>query len=88
MGDFHLVHFIGVGKREGERDVAYLAGFLDVACGYGTVTLDIGGDVLHVDAHVGAVVHNDIHDTDGEFSAQFLTHDGGARFGNVYGELG
>ena len=88
MRNLHLAHVVGIRKREVEVEVTVLAQLHDVACGYGTVTLDVSSQTAYVNAHVRTVVNRCVDRSNGQFAAFLPAHDGRSRLRDVDAEPG
>lgn len=76
MLDFDFVHLVGVGERELAVEVEEIALFENVASGFGTIALDVYGEVFHVDFLVAAIVDGGCDGANRQFSALFTPHFG------------
>ena len=47
--DFHLMHLVGISKRELQNQICQTSFQGDITIGNGSIALDISNDILHVD---------------------------------------
>ena len=59
--DFHLMHLVGISKRELQNQIRQTAFQGDIAIGDSTITLNVGNDVLHFDITIANFLDISIH---------------------------
>ena len=67
--DLGLLHLVGIGEREGARQVNALALDGDFTLGNGSVTLDFAKHIAYLYLLVAAFFHLGLNVADGQFAA-------------------
>ena len=70
----HLLHLVGIRKREGTAEVGKTAWRHHRALGYGTVADQLYADVLRLDELIGSLRDERLDLTYGQLAAVFLAH--------------